>query len=111
MRNVLPDRKSVDSQVLKAMIDEKFKQVEDIYMSQGTESELKERIVRLEDENKNLQEYACKLEKAVKLLLDNQNNKKDKVTKGAQTEDIVSSQCIYPWDNFFIGYGLYLSLG
>lgn len=90
MKLKFPNKVSLNSQVLKAMIDEKFKQVEDIYMSQGTESELKERIAKLEDENKSLQEYASKLEKAVKLLLDNQKNKKDKYTKSVQTDDIVS---------------------
>ncbi|KAK3705164.1 hypothetical protein QZH41_013965, partial [Actinostola sp. cb2023] len=76
--------------VLKAMIDEKFKQVEDIYQNQGSENELRERIVRLEDENRDLQEYAAKLEKAVKLLLNNQKNKKDRQNKSAQTDDVVS---------------------
>lgn len=83
------------------MIDEKFKQVEDIYMSEGSESELKERIVRLEDENKNLQEYAGKLEKAVKLLLDNQKNKKDRQNKSAQTDNVVSL-CLLVCCYFFI---------
>ncbi|XP_031575097.1 activating transcription factor 7-interacting protein 1-like [Actinia tenebrosa] len=66
--------------VLRAMIDEKFKQVEEFYQAQEPENELYSRIARLEEENKSLKEYAAKLEKAVKLLLNNQQIKKEKMT-------------------------------
>lgn len=73
------------------MIDEKFKQVEEFYQAQEPENELYSRIARLEEENKSLQEYATKLEKAVKLLLNNQQIKKEKMTsQSVQTEQIVS---------------------
>jgi hypothetical protein len=93
------------SQVLKAMIDEKFKQVEGLCQNQGPESELHARIARLEDENRGLQEYAAKLEKAVKLLLNNQRSKKEKQNKSVQTDEMVSiysstPKCIFTFNVF-----------
>ena len=72
------------------MINEKFQQVESIYQNHEAENELRERIAHLEDENRDLQEYATKLEKAVKLLLNNQKKKKDTLSQSSQTEDGVS---------------------
>ncbi|XP_032242788.2 activating transcription factor 7-interacting protein 1 [Nematostella vectensis] len=80
--------------LLRQMIDEKFRQIESAYQSKDPEGELRRRLLRLEDENTELHEYAIKLEKAVKLLLHNQKSKADKASKHVQTEVLKSPRTV-----------------
>ena len=73
------------------MLEERMSRLESALSERNTNTQLKQRIGTLERENKALQNYAKRLEETVKKMITEQRKKRDKYSRGLQTDPPVVS--------------------